>query len=341
MTQTVVNIAQMFAQQLENVLTEEQFAEVLRRNTAEMDPGTCHSHDFCDANMVMASAFEDVMERPMVMNDTAQGEADRGLWNAAWDHATTYYLNDATKKVWVDKDGRRVAISRLGTGSVEFNTAGGGFSHRMLRDKFFETFREMTEPPTYRQGLVDADWMKDDERLACWGNGDLWNGWSKPFFERAAVDELIRQATEDGALMPMHWEGDNVIVIDMDEDTENQATRYAPTIMPNGEKAWDIGAGWWCWNSIKYLPTATAADFAPPAQRHYYDFTLNVKIHDPERLLAAAAVHEDGVDSKDELRDADGNVDIGKCLVILLDPGTLPGGEILGSSSNWETSHDI
>jgi hypothetical protein len=328
MTQAT-QIAQRFAADLKAALTPDEFAEVLKRNTAETVPGICHSHDFVDANMVMQPAWEAVVGRPMVMDESDQAEADRRLWNEAWDHATRNYLNDAVKKVWVDKGGHRVSISELGVDEVLFYTAGGGFQCRMPRAKFFDTFREMTEPPAFRPGFVDADWMEDGERHPCWTKGDLWNGWGMPFFERAVVDKLIEQSSGEG-LSPMRWDGDVVVIIDTQEDPENAEVRVAPTIMPNGEPAWDIGAGWWCWNQVQ---------FEKPRQVHFHSFELQCRIDDPERLLAAALAHEDSP-GEDDLRDADGNVDIRKCLVILLDPGTLPGGEILGSSSNWETSHD-
>lgn len=34
------------------------FHEVVERNRIQKDPRICHSHDFCDANVVMSNAFE-------------------------------------------------------------------------------------------------------------------------------------------------------------------------------------------------------------------------------------------------------------------------------------------
>ncbi len=47
-----------FIKQLKSELSEADFAEVLKRNAAEADKRICHSHDYIDANAVMADAFE-------------------------------------------------------------------------------------------------------------------------------------------------------------------------------------------------------------------------------------------------------------------------------------------
>jgi hypothetical protein len=57
--------------------------EIVARNAAEADSRVCHSHDFIDANVVMAEAFERVMGREA---DTQDG-ADLDLFNGAWDAA--------------------------------------------------------------------------------------------------------------------------------------------------------------------------------------------------------------------------------------------------------------
>lgn len=65
---------------------------VIVANRQETDPGICHSHDHCDANMVMAGAFEEVLGRPAYMScdvedgncTEAQCAADMRLWDAAW-----------------------------------------------------------------------------------------------------------------------------------------------------------------------------------------------------------------------------------------------------------------
>lgn len=50
------------------------------RNAEEPHPSICHSHDFCDANMAMAEAWEGLTgRRPQ--------DCPEKLWDGAWDIA--------------------------------------------------------------------------------------------------------------------------------------------------------------------------------------------------------------------------------------------------------------
>jgi len=73
-----------FSQALRSCLTEVQMAEVVRLNRAEHSPGVCHSHDFCDANMVLYEVF-----MQYGMNPVAGGGLDRwgDLWDRSWNLA--------------------------------------------------------------------------------------------------------------------------------------------------------------------------------------------------------------------------------------------------------------
>jgi hypothetical protein len=75
-------IAQAFAETLKKDLEPRQFAEMKKRNLTYGE-GICASHDFCDANMMMAAAFKEVTGREA---DVAT-DADTALWNQAWDLA--------------------------------------------------------------------------------------------------------------------------------------------------------------------------------------------------------------------------------------------------------------
>lgn len=67
-------IARLFCRELREELTEEQIITAAALNAAERNPDVCHLHDFTDANLTMARAFEDAGED---WNDTE-------LWNVAW-----------------------------------------------------------------------------------------------------------------------------------------------------------------------------------------------------------------------------------------------------------------
>jgi hypothetical protein len=80
-------IAEEFIAGLRREIGAEKVAEVVRRNDAGT-PGTCASHDFCDANMVMLAAVERVLDREMFPeDDEVMGNANTTLANAAWDLA--------------------------------------------------------------------------------------------------------------------------------------------------------------------------------------------------------------------------------------------------------------
>jgi hypothetical protein len=64
------------------------------RNRIETSTGVCHTHDFCDANMAMAVAFERFGLKTFVDYEHADDGSlsveeieATDLWNAAWDYA--------------------------------------------------------------------------------------------------------------------------------------------------------------------------------------------------------------------------------------------------------------
>lgn len=69
-----------------------------------------------------------------------------------------------------------------------------------------------------------------------------------------------------------------------------------------------------------------------------FTFEIDVEIHDPHALFEAAKLHakvHDGMtlEESEAHHRPDGEIDIGACLVTLLDPSTLPGCDILGSTT--------
>src|SRR3989304_4399232 len=51
-------VAREFSRLLLAEIGNKKFREVVKRNKLEKDKGICHSHDFCDANMVMQDALK-------------------------------------------------------------------------------------------------------------------------------------------------------------------------------------------------------------------------------------------------------------------------------------------
>ncbi len=85
----VQRIAGRFAQLLLEEIGLINMRETDARNTAEPSPGVCHSHDFCDANMVMDEAFTEVTGGSLssLLPDKPGIDEANTLWSLSWDYA--------------------------------------------------------------------------------------------------------------------------------------------------------------------------------------------------------------------------------------------------------------
>lgn len=84
MTPTATTIAVEFSQSLHACLGPEQMRKVVERNRTETTPGICHSHDFCDANMVLYAVF---LHHDMDPASEGGMELHGALWDQAWNLA--------------------------------------------------------------------------------------------------------------------------------------------------------------------------------------------------------------------------------------------------------------
>lgn len=75
----VSTLADAFSTALGSILSEEEMQSVRERNRSA-DEMICHSHDFVDANEVMAQAFEFAFG----LENAGLTDATRELWNSAW-----------------------------------------------------------------------------------------------------------------------------------------------------------------------------------------------------------------------------------------------------------------
>jgi hypothetical protein len=86
----ITAIAEAFSEVMRQWLSPAEFAEMKRRN--ECDPAyagkCCASHDFCDANMAMDAAMQDVLGDAYRIED----ETLHPIWNEAWSLARKLYL---------------------------------------------------------------------------------------------------------------------------------------------------------------------------------------------------------------------------------------------------------
>lgn len=81
-------LARAFCRHLQRAIGAVGVRKAAARNKLPSYEGCCASHDFCDANDVMAEAFKEVTLRDM---DT-ESEGDLALWNEAWDLARSWGL---------------------------------------------------------------------------------------------------------------------------------------------------------------------------------------------------------------------------------------------------------
>jgi hypothetical protein len=86
---TVEALARAFFDVLDVEMSTEEMREVCRRNAAEPNPLICHTHDFCDANVVMETAWGKVEGLPPL---DIQDDAQRDLWSQAWAECKRQYL---------------------------------------------------------------------------------------------------------------------------------------------------------------------------------------------------------------------------------------------------------
>lgn len=77
-------VAREFCAQVRAAFTTRILAEIVRRNrTEKYADSVCATHDFCDANMLMAAAFSIAWGQPEDVIDVGD-EASAAVWSQAW-----------------------------------------------------------------------------------------------------------------------------------------------------------------------------------------------------------------------------------------------------------------
>ena len=74
-------LALAFSKGLRDYLGLEKVAAIVKANASEPNPNICHSHDFCDSNMIMHAAGVDVLGWNEWNDDDCE------VWSEAWDIA--------------------------------------------------------------------------------------------------------------------------------------------------------------------------------------------------------------------------------------------------------------
>lgn len=105
----ITKLANAFSKELVKFIPS-KMKEVIKRNRNNLNKDICASHDFCDANMVMDTAFKKVMRRNLKM----QSDADLDLWNKAWTLAKLNEFKPITP------------IEKIKLSGLQFTNTGGG-----------------------------------------------------------------------------------------------------------------------------------------------------------------------------------------------------------------------
>ena len=78
-------LARDFARRLRDVCGAAALVEMDRRNRDDYPDGACASHDFCDANIVMAATLEAYLD--LAPGSLELDDSTIPLWDGAWNHA--------------------------------------------------------------------------------------------------------------------------------------------------------------------------------------------------------------------------------------------------------------
>lgn len=93
------SLAIKFAELLKKEVGLINFAMLKFKNWSEIEPSVCHSHDYCDANMVMDAAFQSFGIDPLPDIEAGMSQEVVDRWNEAWDFAKDNYLGGT--KSWL------------------------------------------------------------------------------------------------------------------------------------------------------------------------------------------------------------------------------------------------
>ena len=151
-----------FSRELRSTCGPQTMAEIIARNAAEPCSAVCHSHDFTDANVIMATAWERVFggEPPMICDGASydEKEAATAIENAAWDYAKARGFSTGPE-TWQD-------VSHLFPDCVL--ALSNGRAVLFIGGPMGDAQSRFTVSATDADGLPDGDlYLGDDWQAAC------------------------------------------------------------------------------------------------------------------------------------------------------------------------------
>tara|TARA_R110000868_G_scaffold140148_1_gene355467 strand:- start:397 stop:720 length:324 start_codon:yes stop_codon:yes gene_type:complete len=76
-----IGLARLFGEQVQAALSATEFRAAVDANKSDgPDSTVCHTHDYCDANMLMLAAWQEFFGG----EPDVSSEEDTAIWNDAW-----------------------------------------------------------------------------------------------------------------------------------------------------------------------------------------------------------------------------------------------------------------
>lgn len=253
-TTTDTTIARTFADLLRKHLTRQEWRAMGDANYAETDPHVCHSHDYCDANLVMYDAFH---QHGIDIN--AANDDDCARWSRVWNVAMPMLTRVPCPTVYPERtshyaDGHTETRHNVACdGSLSTCAICGarrycGFEARCLDGD--------TPAHIVRRHFDIEEAYRDafGAPLAGWTRGERWNGWACPRFELAEARRIadwnndaagdwrftFDEATATFTLHDANYEGE-------------EPERFEPFTLETTDGprvVYAMGAWAWCWDEV-------------------------------------------------------------------------------------------
>ena len=160
-------LAREFSKVLLHWIGPEYMRRVIEKNSKQEDKNICHSHDFCDANMAMDEAFNNILKRSPLPDDLDEGMTDETmqLWNAAWDLAKErkFYFN-------LNQGGIMEEGSTKHFGEIQMKTV-GSFATIILKVaplKYYDPDRDPEDKDDKEKADVVFSYINDKWQMIKW-----------------------------------------------------------------------------------------------------------------------------------------------------------------------------
>lgn len=159
----------------------------------------------------------------------------------------------------------RYRVHEIPSPSVRLHREGGGLSQHSELSWLAEHFEEIPEDQLvrpYRSSCVSIDADPEIESFPCYLNGDLWNGFDKPYFTYEVALQVARMFNGGDPVDAVHPDATEYIDYSTEQDAfiehsaEGSYAIPAEAIVVDGQeiKVYGLGAGSWCWGEVEPEP---------------------------------------------------------------------------------------